>query len=456
MGILLLTLKPCGPHPAADAAFDKTVAALCLVPSLWLAAWLVRARIVADEHGLRWRGVGRERTAAWADVSDFYERRLPSRKAQCVIETSADKVTFGAGAWNDSPALRALVEQNAAYARARTWQTLGLRPELDWPRTFGYDTRANRLAPAQFTGALLLLAGLWAWLFVPKLIRTYGTAEWSWNVAGAALFGLVLLSKGVLVGAARRAARNTRQRFGERITVDKQGVTFTDGARTVAAAWDDITAYRVVRKGFASLCVVETKRGAWDFAPTISESAILCQAIEQHATAAPQTGWRVPDEENLARRWSSGCEGVGERVFHYRTRTNRAMLCLPTVVLIVAALLTGAGLASWGIWGWAFWLLYALPTAWGWARYFGASVRVGECLTQYTAFGPRRLAWSDIDDFYLSGDETRFGNVVGANTRIRFWMGIADCEELKEEIARRAVHSRRRAWETAQTRKIAL
>jgi hypothetical protein len=33
---------------------------------------------------------------------------------------------------------------------------------------------------------------------------------------------------------------------------------------------------------------------------------------------------------------------------------------------------------------------------------------------------------------------------------IRFWIGIADVEELKAEIARRAVNSRNRTWDEAE------
>ena len=71
-------------------------------------------------------------------------------------------------------------------------------------------------------------------------------------------------------------------------------------------------------------------------------------------------------------------------------------------------------------------------------------------ITQRAIFGPRRLRWEQVERFYISGgDAFKFGNVVGAGTRIRFWIGIADLEELKAEIARRAVNSRNRTWDEA-------
>ena len=80
-----------------------------------------------------------------------------------------------------------------------------------------------------------------------------------------------------------------------------------------------------------------------------------------------------------------------------------------------------------------------------------ASIQVDASgITQRAIFGPRRLRWEQVERFYISGgDAFKFGNVVGAGTRIRFWIGIADLEELKAEIARRAVNSRNRTWDEA-------
>ena len=65
----------------------------------------------------------------------------------------------------------------------------------------------------------------------------------------------------------------------------------------------------------------------------------------------------------------------------------------------------------------------------------------------------RFLRWEQVECFHMSGDAPfKFGNVVGEGTRIRFWIGIADLEELKAEIARRAVNSRNRTWDEAETK----
>ena len=73
-------------------------------------------------------------------------------------------------------------------------------------------------------------------------------------------------------------------------------------------------------------------------------------------------------------------------------------------------------------------------------------------ITQHTLGVCRFLRWEQVERFHMSGDALfKFGNVVGAGTRIRFWIGIADLEELKAEIARRAVNSRNRTWDEAET-----
>ena len=106
----------------------------------------------------------------------------------------------------------------------------------------------------------------------------------------------------------------------------------------------------------------------------------------------------------------------------------------PMFVSIMATLMGGSIL--WAIW-----------------RYHQASIGIdGDGITQNVAFCRRFLRWDQVERFFKSGgDAYMFGNVVGAGTRIRFWTGIADVEELKDEVARRAVNSRNQTWDEAET-----
>ncbi len=443
-----------GGHHASSSVrvLSTSVAALFGLPALWLTAWLLRARIVADERGLRWRGLGRWRVAEWQDVTDFYTRLLPKGKAQAVTETRAGRVCFGAGLWPDCPALRESVSQRATQARAHSWETWGARPALDWPRTFHYRTADNRALPVM----LAFLVAVMAWLAAGSArsaARSVALAGWTWWDMGAPLLGVAPLALFSLLPALR--ARDTYKRRAQRITLTQEGIGYEDGAARMAAAWEDVQAYSLAAgRGWDMTArhAIRTKQGTFDFTQAISEVLVLRQAIAARAVAAPPTAWRAPDDDALGGRegrWSGHCEGIGERVFHYRTRTNRALLWLPTALLLAMGLLACAGVTRVD---WPVGFALAVLLGWGWWRYFVASVRVGDDdLTQYGLFGRRHVAWEDITDYVRSGDDIfTFGNVIGENTRIRFWLGIADAEELKQEIARRAVNCPRHDWDRKQ------
>ncbi len=46
----------------------------------------------------------------------------------------------------------------------------------------------------------------------------------------------------------------------------------------------------------------------------------------------------------------------------------------------------------------------------------------------------------------LGGESLQFIALKNDETRLRFWYGVADLVELKDEIQRRAVNSRTREW----------
>lgn len=86
----------------------------------------------------------------------------------------------------------------------------------------------------------------------------------------------------------------------------------------------------------------------------------------------------------------------------------------------------------------------------GWWAYRVCRVETDEDgLTQVTPWGRRRLAWGSVEDYGAAGE--RGGAVTGRGLRLWFGGGIVGREELKEEIARRAVECGGRTWEKAAT-----
>jgi len=79
-------------------------------------------------------------------------------------------------------------------------------------------------------------------------------------------------------------------------------------------------------------------------------------------------------------------------------------------------------------------------TIWGWRAYYKFSIRTDERgITQTGWRGEKFVDWQDIIDFYR-GDNS-FYITAKSGVRLRFGNNIADCEILRDEIARRAVNA---------------
>ncbi|MCW3058229.1 MAG: hypothetical protein JWQ02_50, partial [Capsulimonas sp.] len=87
------------------AAFLIVFGLLFLIPSFIAAYWSCRTRVEATEDGLRWRGLGKWKSAAWSEVRDFY--RLEPQKGQQfhVVETTAGKLHLSGFYGNTEPFL---------------------------------------------------------------------------------------------------------------------------------------------------------------------------------------------------------------------------------------------------------------------------------------------------------------------------------------------------------------
>ena len=429
----------------------------CLVPAAGFAAWLLITEIVADAQGLSWRDFRGRHSVSWEDVTDYYE--LPTKGGsntalRCAVETRAGTFEFGASGWTNAQALQALVQQNATQARTNVWKLLGEREREPLPRTFDYDTADNRFQRRLAIISVVFFSGVSLWL-LRRLPSTFITLGWGWGLASLGLELLTIIPLVVVSGIAVRQMTDTRSHWRKQITVTDEGLTFENTGQGFSVAWLDIIEYRIDPMRIGYRYVIITRTGEHDFLPTVSQASVLCHMITRYATAAKTTEWRSSEDDVIggkASRWSSGCEGVGERIYHYRSRSLRAILLFPTVLAFVPVLMSP--LASLG--------LTAKPNVglnivlcslalWVWWRYYMAAIQVDASgITERAIFGPRRLRWEQVERFYISGsDAFKFGNVVGAGTRIRFWIGIADVEELKVEIARRAVSSRNRTWDEA-------
>lgn len=449
MSFLVAFLPPS--RPQEIAAFG-TMAGLCAAGALLTALWVMRAQIVADDSSLRWRSLGKWRTAQWEDVSDFYDKLPPPdkriAKTATVIVTQNGTVKIGQD-WDERERLREIVAQNAVNSQASEWGILGTRPEDNWPRIFRYDALSSQPLPISifFVG----LVSLFAFAVGPKLVHTYGTPEWIWNVAGGVVTLMLLLPFG---GVLIWTIGIQRRRFRQKIIVTRAGICFEDGAQTIEANWPDVTNFYEEMDARSTRYILETRHGNFDFTAALTDARLLMLIVAQNAPGEWKRRGDFDTLGGVTAQWSSGREGVGERIYHYRTRSNRALLWLIGLFAFLLPLGIGLQIAL-GIpvkgdlhipFGISSILLAAfLWTIW---RYYAAAIHTnGDGITQYAPFGKRHLRWAEITEYARkSSDDPRFVLRNDKGQQIVFWSGIVGEGELKDEIERRAANSRNQTW----------
>ncbi len=462
---LILPSNPPPLHPVLQAIFFGMVSVASLLAAAWLTWWTLNARILADTRGLRWRGLFGWKSARWEEVQDYYDR-LPSqshgqRHSRAIIKTSNGTISFSSQ-WTHVEPFREQVERRVTQARAQEWGVWGSRPCDPWPQVFDYGTWSNRwMAPIL---SVMLVAFL-AYTLAKPVLRTvsqFGVPGWGVTLAMLGVFVVFILSKGALLLLIIGRYREAGHRRSERITVDTRGILFDDGARRVEAAWTEVTGYGIVSGPGALLSrnVVETRQGELDFLASIKQATLLQAIIQRYAVDAADKEWRLRvDPEALggeAARWSGGRVGVGARVYHYQPRMYRALLWLPF------GLCMALGFEAWTAWqgvlpgtqavglGGAA-AACGLIFLGGWYAYRVCRVETDEGgLTWITPLARRRLVWGQVEDYWLTGEHNS-GVVQGRSERLRFSRGIVGYEELKEEIARRAVACGSKAWERRAT-----
>ncbi len=182
---------------------------------------------------------------------------------------------------------------------------------------------------------------------------------------------------------------------------------------------------------------------------------LLLQIIECYAPPASTQAWRerfkrsraIESLGSEAAKWSGSALGEGQRIYHYRTRTTRALLWAPTgltLTLLIIPLLPREVLPPNRDDGSEAILIIMcaaciIGSLYGWWRFYKAAIHTDETgIEQHTPFGVKRLAWPEIEKYSL---HSQGGWIAGKGKRLTFSSYIADVEELKEEITRRAVNA---------------
>lgn len=411
--------------------------------SVWGLLYLARARVIADEQGLRWRGCRGWRRAAWRDVVS-YSSGTPEAPKPFRIETISGTLVMVRGNWTSDAALRDAVERNAINAVGSAFIITQPEPKtLRVPFECHYDTAVNRnvlswMEKIHKYGLLLV-----AVYFAQQWVTTRTMPGWGWLLTPTGLF---MVAKQILPLCWRPMYRATQPRLNDKVFADKDGLRFQSGGMTAAIAWNEITDLCTV--GIRS--VVVTRDGERDFLDTLTNSEKLKLVIPRMAVNAGYRGWRTGTVRRQEIAAKDGRQ-LGECVYRYRSQENCGKLCgLTLAAFFVVAIAGGPALIAWQSGtvpnsrelGLALGSLASLPAmVWLWGNYLCGAIRTNEeGITQQSIFGRRFLPWSHIRAFrWQGGQDLTWGCVEGMNGTLRFWKGIGDADRLADEIAAHGV-----------------
>ncbi|MBB6048272.1 hypothetical protein HNQ39_000034 [Armatimonas rosea] len=172
-----------------------------LPPALAFALWEARARLVADDDGLRWRHFGRWHAARWDEIDDYFFQASErgARTTNCLRFRDGRKLDLSFTLWGDQTEFLELVTQKATQAKSSGWLLRGKEGTITGRHVFSYKSpkrterfEADEQGVRYFDGHTLHEA---AWsevlaLHDPQLIfqrnvLTLDTRDWSASFSSA-------------------------------------------------------------------------------------------------------------------------------------------------------------------------------------------------------------------------------------------------------------------------------
>jgi hypothetical protein len=460
------------PQASNDALPSFILLGFLGLPCVWILLYYLRGRIIADQNGLLFQGVIRRRFVPWHEIEDYYFQFAPEssgetkNRAFLIVRGKRTRLSRNFKLFDS---LLDFVATHATAAAASKWEPIETRDLGTWPKTFaGHDTSGWSLfglylaLTVVLSVVFLLRAGsrglsqslsLWAYL---SPVGKFGFIFALWFLVG--LFpSLILLQY--------PAIRRRRPYLSRVITVSLEGLEFHDTDRTVFVPWTEIHSYHlesVPGLPLTPLCALETSTGRWEFLSTTGGRELKA-IIAARAVNATTKNWSYAlghDNDALTPTTQGSTD---EHRFHYRTRTNRAGLLLPSFMALVGLVFPciipmiyegnlpatdapqpASGYSPWPV---MCFILLLLPTVYGWCAWFRSYLTYDQYgLTQHSLLGRRTIPWAEI----TSLREETYYTVTGQHTTIRFGI-VADVTFLCAEIAERAVNAEPPGWQKTGT-----
>lgn len=438
-----------------------------------LGGWsLARTIVIADENGLRWRGLGVWKNAAWMQVRDYYTKPLPKGGKSHIVETEAGKLELNN--LSHGALLRQTVQERARWAKARQWEERAEKTpplELSGEETFVVDSDARDFWFGLFL-TLCVLPLLLMFKASPTWnapLKVYAMIRQTWQTMGALwALGLVFmvafpgLLYSLMIFARWPLVREARRRKGQSVTVSPYGIMWRDAAsgREIKARWEEVRDFHTGEvSGWVRLearRIVETTRGDFDYV-SLRNGARLQALIQMYcARHGLQQEW---DTKSKRRAVASSSE---PQTFTYRDSPLRAMLFLTSFLALAmcfsayaryTGLITVRNQQPGDPGDLLLGLFFGGPllamSIWMWRQYSCFEIRTDERgLAQRCGRQSRFIAWPDIQEYetVAGWSNVQGANVQGANETIRFYAALGGASELQKIIQHRATCSRTRVW----------
>ncbi len=332
-----------------DWLLALSFSALFGLPGLFAFWWVKKTYVVTDENGLlysHWRGATRLR---WADISDYYLKK--SDKYLVAHIEAKGRVFVLNHILSNGDDLQKIIQEKAQSSRAKNWELFGTRTFDEWPRVFRYKNTSIFLLVLTSVGFPVLI-------FALQLSKgaTYGgwAPMWSgfllmWNVLslwgkiGFAFVWLALASCLSILFLATRLprAKATKSYLQQTISADLQGLIFQTPNEQTPIAWNRVLDYYLEPVNgtleTVNRCMVVTEEGEQAFLSTIEDAFILREIIKKYATNARSSEWKPKAGQNLDNLKAPSHFAVprGSRLYHFRTRSGRALLLFFTLIFFV-------------------------------------------------------------------------------------------------------------------------
>ena len=407
----------------------------------WMVWELTRGEVRADDDGITWRrGFAARKSARWEEIRDFYlhTTQTGTHRVQTDNGTLELSSTF-----LGVEALIEIIPRRAINAPARAWEVRGYRSQGDWSQSLAVWSKSQEWA-APAMSALLILSGvalLALSLSEPRNLRPSLGFLWDSLVPLLALIFFVLPLAGLfgwMIFSMWRERKFAWEHRDEKIHLNAQGIVFESAHSRVEASWDEVQ--RVERlsreNGFGRTRVstrVSTRNGdfiLWQL--NNSEISNLFRARCQSYAPAAIEHWneQLKAETSLDSEISPQLtEADGTQTFSFRTRSNRLILGITGLVLILtpffylntvyAATIDEPFAPSWLLFGalCVFAVVVSLLLYLWFARAF--IVATPTELRLHSPFrSPRIIRWDAAE----TAGADMWGNWVRANGRKVYWM----------------------------------